>query len=407
MSIHAKETALSKSSTVRSPRSWRIWATAWMVTAVFILSNSATPLYVYWQRNIGFSNGTLTLVFAAYIVGLLLTLLFAGQLSDRFGRKTVLFPGLTAAVLACLLFATASSVTVLLTARFLSGIAVGVIVSAGMASVVDVGVPNRRQLASLAASVAMVLGAGLGPLLAGVLAVALSQPVVPIFAVELAVLATAFVVAGTLPKRRIHSRQQNNWRLHLPSVPKVNQLDLAFGIAIFAPGITATSFVLSLGPSLLAKLLHVTSPLIAGGTACIMFLTATGVQFAVKKLHVRTIFLTGASAIILSMISVAVAINASVASLIVISAVLAGAGQGLGQLGGLTLISLHVPEHRRAEANAVLNIGGYIPAAILPVCTGYLIDVMGLTIGATAFAVILSVVAVSASLFVRTRLQKE
>ncbi|MED4229082.1 hypothetical protein [Neobacillus cucumis] len=63
--------------------------------------------------------------------------------------------------------------------------------------------------------------------------------------------------------------------------------------------------------------------------------------------------------------------------------------------------------HRRAEANAVLNIGGYIPAAILPVCTGYLIDVMGLTIGATAFAAILSVVAVSASLFVRTRLQRE
>lgn len=107
------------------------------------------------------------------------------------------------------------------------------------------------------------------------------------------------------------------------------------------------------------------------------------------------------------MISVAVAVNASVAPLIVISSVLAGAGQGLGQLGGLTLISLHVPEHRRAEANAVLNIGGYIPAAILPVCTGYLIDVMGLTIGATAFATILSVVAVSAALFVRTRLQKE
>lgn len=407
MSILDKETATtqSKSSAVRSPRSWRIWTTAWMVTAVFILSNSATPLYVHWQREIGFSNGTLTLVFAAYIVGLLVTLLIAGQLSDRFGRKPVLFPGLTAAVLACLLFATASSVTALLIARFLSGIAVGVIVSAGMASVVDVGGPNRRQLASLAASVAMVLGAGLGPLLAGALAVTLARPVVPIFVVELAVLATAFLVAGTLPKRHIHSNQQNNWRLHLPSVPKANRLDLAFGIAIFAPGITATSFVLSLGPSLLSKLLHVTNPLIAGGTACVMFLTATGVQFAVKKLHVRTIFLIGVTATILSMFSIAVAVNASVAALLVISAVLAGAGQGLGQLGGLTLIGLHVPEHRRAEANAVLNIGGYIPAAILPICTGYLIDVTGLALAATAFAATLSAVAVAAALFVRTRLQ--
>ncbi|WP_205516746.1 hypothetical protein [Paenibacillus sp. SYP-B3998] len=65
---------------------------------------------------------------------------------------------------------------------------------------------------------------------------------------------------------------------------------------------------------------------------------------------------------------------------------MAGTGQGLGQLGGLTLIGLHVPEHRRAEANAILNIGGYIPAAVLPICTGYLIDAKGLAVGATAFA---------------------
>ncbi|MFC4618946.1 MFS transporter [Camelliibacillus cellulosilyticus] len=407
MSTYGNETTQSKSSEFQSPRSWRIWTTAWMVTAVFILSNSTTPLYVHWQREIGFSNGMLTLVFAAYIVGLLITLLVAGQLSDRFGRKLVLFPGLIAAVFACLLFATASSVTVLLIGRFLSGMAVGVIVSAGMASVVDVGGPSRRQSASLTASVAMVLGAGLGPLFAGVLAVTLDRPVVPIFGVELVVLVTAFVVTGTLPKYRVHFHKQNNWSLNLPSVAKINRLDLAFGIAVFAPGITATSFVLSLGPSLLSKLLHVTSPLIAGGTACIMFLTATGVQFVVKKLHVRTIFLMGASATIISMVSIAVAVNTSVAVFLVISAVLAGAGQGLGQLGGLSLIGLHVPEHRRAEANAVLNIGGYIPAAILPVCTGYLIDATGLAIGATAFAVMLSVVAFGAALFVRSQLRRD
>ncbi|MEK1854253.1 MAG: hypothetical protein AAAC48_20900 [Phyllobacterium sp.] len=44
------------------------------------------------------------------------------------------------------------------------------------------------------------------------------------------------------------------------------------------------------------------------------------------------------------------------------AAVFAGAGQGLGQLEGLTLIGTHVPTNRRAEANAVLNIGGgYVP----------------------------------------------
>lgn len=379
---------------------WRMWSAAWMVTAVFILSNSATPLYVHWQREMGFSTGTLTVIFAAYIAGLLAALLIAGQLSDRYGRKPVLLPGLAAALLACFLFATASSIAVLGIARFLSGIAVGVIVSAGMASVVDLGGPDRRRAASLAASVAMVLGAGLGPLLAGTLAQTLAQPVVLIFTVELVVLASALVVAGTLPLRRIPNHATQDWRLHLPSVPAANRRHLALGIAVFAPGITATSFVLSLGPSLLSNLLHVTSPLIAGGTACIMFLAATGVQFAVKNLRVRTILLMGAIATILSMVSMATAVNASLAALLVVSAILAGVGQGLGQLGGLTLIGIHVPEHRRAEANAVLNIGAYVPAGLLPICTGYLINLAGLMTGATTFAAVLSTAAAAAALYV-------
>jgi MFS family permease len=376
-----------------------------MVTAVFILSNSATPLYMHWQHEMGFSNGTLTLVFAAYIAGLLSTLLVAGQLSDRFGRKALLLPGIIAAVVSCILFATASTVIILLSARFLSGIAVGVIVTAGMASVVDAADPNQRKSAALAASVAMVLGAGLGPLLSGVLAGTVSQPVVPIYLIQLAILMSAFSVAASLPARRTKKLEKRS--LRMPSIPAANRTHLALGIAVFAPGISATSFILSLGPSMLAKLLAVTSPLVAGGTACLMFLTATGIQFALKKLPIRTIFLIGAAATILSMVCMTGAVNTSIALLLVLAAIFAGAGQGLGQLGGLTLIGLHVPEERRAEANAVLNIGGYIPAALLPVSTGYLIDLAGLSTGAAVFAAILAAAAAAGGLFVFKRLNSK
>lgn len=400
----------SSDSNSPSPRNWQMWAAAWMVTAVFILSNSPTPLYVHWQEQLSFSSGTLTVIFAVYIIGLLVTLLVAGQLSDRYGRRPVLIPGLLAAIVACVLFATASSIFALGIARFLTGIAVGVIVSAGMASVVDMGGADRRR-ASLVASAAMVFGAGLGPLLAGTMAQFFNNPIVPIFAIELVILASAIAVAGMLPLRKMPNHDGGSMhlpeKLHLPKVPASNRRHLAWGIAVFAPGITATSFVLSLGPSLLAKLLDVHSPLIAGGMACAMFLTATGVQFIVSRLRLRSIFLLSAISTILAMLSLGVAINTSMPVLLVIASLFAGAGQGLGQLGGLTLIGTHVPDNHRAEANAVLNIGGYIPAGLLPVGTGYLIDIVGLGFGATVFAAALACAAAMAGVFILRTLHRD
>lgn len=366
-----------------------VLSAAYVVTAVFILSNSPTPLYVRWQHSIGFGSGTLTLIFAAYILGLLLTLLVAGQISDHFGRKHVLLPGLIAGLIAAVLFITATGVTTLIIARLLTGISVGIVVSAGMAAVVDAAGPHRAVAARLA-SVAMVLGAGLGPLLAGIFAQTLDHPVPWTFGIEIVLLALA--VAAVLLVRsttHTHSADRGPFRLHLPTVPDHYRRYVAYGIAIFGPGITATSFVLSLGPSLLSRQLGVTSPLVAGGTACGMFLVATAVQFAVARLEVRTIFAAGATATALSMILLITAVNADQAVLLILSALLAGAGQGLGQLGGLTLIGLHVPATSRAQGNALMNIGGYVPAGILPLAAGYLIDATSIPTAATIFGAVL------------------
>ncbi|MFP1983316.1 MFS transporter [Lonsdalea quercina] len=374
-----------------------LWAAGGVVTVVLMLSNSPTPLYLHWQQQLGFSSGMLTVIFALYIAGLLGTLLVAGQLSDRYGRKLVLMPGLLAALVACLLFASASSIVMLAIGRLLTGIAVGVIVSAGMAAVVDVGGAEHKRLAALLASVAMVLGAGLGPLLAGGLAQTLAQPVLPIFGVEMLVLLCALGTVGWLPLRRPVA--SGPARIRLPTVPEANRRQVACGIATFGPGITATSFVLSLGPSLLSLLLDERSPLLAGGMACAMFLTATGVQFAVRRWPIPRIFAASAVATVLSMVGLALAIHASLVLALVASALLAGAGQGLGQLGGLTLIGLHVPDSHRAQANAILNIGGYIPAGLLPVAAGYLVDAVGLASGATLFALVLTAAALAGGIW--------
>ncbi|KOX00711.1 MFS transporter [Streptomyces sp. NRRL B-1140] len=368
---------------------WWVWLTAWPVTAVFVLSNAATPLYVLWQRDIGFSKGTLTVVFAFYIVGLLGSLLMSGVVSDRLGRKAVLLPALALALAACAIFATATSVAALIVARLFTGIAVGAVVSAGMAAVTDVAGPGRKRLAALLASCAMVFGAGLGPLLAGVLSETLPAPTATVFVVEAVLLFTAVLAVLHMPVRRPAARGEGAW-LRVPGVPHGNGIHLTLGIAVFAPGITATSFVLSLGPTLLTELLGTTSRIVAGSMAFVMFLAATGVQFAVQKLPRRTILTAGAISTTLSMAALIAAVHASSVVLLVASALLAGAGQGMGQLGGLSLLNSTVPAQRLAEANAALNVGGYIPAGLLPVSTGYLMDAVGLPAGTTLFGTVLT-----------------
>ncbi|MEU5647473.1 MFS transporter [Streptomyces milbemycinicus] len=388
-------TATTAATAAEPPPRREVWLAAWPVTAVFILSNTATPLYVLWQNELGFSSGMLTVVFACYIVGLIAALLVAGVVSDRVGRKPVLLPALALGIVASVLFATAGSIVALAIARLLSGVAVGSIVSAGMAAVTDVAGPDRKRLAALLASTAMVLGAGLGPLLAGVLSEALPGPTVTVFLVEIALLVLAVLAVVRMPLRRPAAAPRPGAWVRVPSVPRANRVHLLLGIVVFAPGITSTSFVLSLGPSLLADLLGTTSRVVAGATAFVMFTAATAVQFAVRRLRVGAILAAGAASTVGAMASLALAVQLSSTPLLALAAVLAGAGQGMGQLGGLTLISAHVPAARLAEANAALNVGGYVPAGLLPVAVGYLSDAVGLSRGTTVFSAVVAAAALA------------
>ena len=101
----------------------------WVVAAAFLVnmgfSAVPTPLYVLYQRRDHFSTITLTVVFAAYAVGVIASLFFGGHLSDWIGRKRMLVPALLVNVLSGLIFILAPSLPGLLTARIVSGVSVG------------------------------------------------------------------------------------------------------------------------------------------------------------------------------------------------------------------------------------------------------------------------------------------
>lgn len=390
-------------------RRW-MWLAAWPVVAALALSNEPAPLYVLWQGRFGFSAATITLIYAAYIAGLLVTLTFAGTLADRYGRKPVLLPGLTLSLTAAVLFATAQSVAVLGVARLLSGFAVGAVLAAGMAAVADLAPPGQKQLGGLIASASMVGGAALGPMLAGVLSETLPHPTTLVFVVQAGLLAVALAVVVRMPLARPGALpggaadagpgdggaedpapRRARRLVRIPSVPRPHRRTLLMSLAVLAPGMTATGFVLSLGPSLLAELLDSDNRALAGGMIFLLFAAATGVQFAVRTLRVRVLFILGAVLTTAGMVALVLATALTSVPLLLAAAVLAGLGQGSAQLGGLSTLSARIPGTRLAEANAALTGGGYLMAGVLPVAAGYLSDALGLTTGTTVFGIAVAV----------------
>ena len=63
------------------------WLVSYAVLILFVGTTIPTPLYRVYQDHLGFSSGTLTLIFAVYVLALVPSLLLFGQVSDQVGRR--------------------------------------------------------------------------------------------------------------------------------------------------------------------------------------------------------------------------------------------------------------------------------------------------------------------------------
>jgi MFS family permease len=51
-------------------------------------------LWTLYQQRDGFDTFMITIVFAAYALGVIVSLFFAGRLSERFGRRAIMLPSI-------------------------------------------------------------------------------------------------------------------------------------------------------------------------------------------------------------------------------------------------------------------------------------------------------------------------
>jgi hypothetical protein len=84
-----------------------------------------TPLYQEYQNHFGLTPFRLTMIFATYVLCLLLALMTVGSLSDFLGRRPAILSALAMNVAAMIVFMTADSAAALIVARAVQGFATG------------------------------------------------------------------------------------------------------------------------------------------------------------------------------------------------------------------------------------------------------------------------------------------
>ena len=332
-------------------------------------SSAPTPLYATYQAKWGFSDLTVTVIFAVYAVAVLASLLVFGSLSDHIGRKPLLIAGLGGQVLVMLIFAFAGNLDVLLAARVLQGLATGAALGAIGAGLVDLH-PAHGPVANASALMA---GTASGSLLSALFVQLLPAPteLVYLFLSGVFALQAAGVALIAETSTRVPGvRRALSPKLELPA-------DVRGALLIATPVLIAVwtlgGFYASLGPSL-ADLVAGSHSMILGGAA--LFLLAGSGSVTVLAFHqveARRFALLGALAIMVGSALLLAGIAARSLPLFALGIFPAGAGFGAGFQGGLRTVVARAEPHQRSGVISVVYVISYLSLGLPAVLAGLLV----------------------------------
>src|SRR6187402_3117394 len=97
-------TTLTLTPSTRLAHGTGFWVIAAAFLAVMAFSTVPTPLYALYQARDGFATVLVTVIFAAYALGVMVSLYLAGHVSDWLGRRRVILAAIVVELVAAVLF---------------------------------------------------------------------------------------------------------------------------------------------------------------------------------------------------------------------------------------------------------------------------------------------------------------
>ncbi|MDI3385021.1 MFS transporter [Streptomyces sp. B-S-A8] len=365
----------------RTDRTGHRWLPAGFAVAVAGWgANQFTPLSVVYRTQEQWPAVSVAAMFTTYLLGLLPGLLLGIPAAGRFGRRRAVRPALAlTAAASALLAAAAVEPGVVYVSRLATGLAAGVLLTAGTSWLQELSAGSGRPNARLRrATWATGGGFAAGALTAGAVAEWLPSPMV-LPAVVHALLAVAALAATrrtpeTAPPfagGRPEPFAAPLWRGALRH-PRFVRVVLPASPAVF----TAATVAYVVLPPLVADRVPGYAPLFSGLVTALTLGTGILVQPLADRLdHARSARATLAAmlAVIGGLLVSALAVYGKSARLVLVAAVLLGAGYGLTLVSGLREIERLAPPKDRTSAASLYQgaaHSGFVTPLLLSLTAG-------------------------------------
>ncbi|PPG64714.1 MFS transporter [Rathayibacter sp. AY2B7] len=384
------------------PHRHGFWVIAVAFLTVMAFSTVPTPLYAIYQQRDGFPAFVVTVVFAAYAVGVVASLFLAGHVSDWLGRRRVLLASILVEVLAAAVFLLWPDVPGLILARLLTGLGVGALTATATAHLSElraVARPEEGPGTSRAVSALVNMGGlALGPLVGGVFAVTVREPLVVPYAVFLVLLVVLGIGVALVPETVERREVLPAYRPQRLAVPAASRgVFLSAAVGAFA-GFAVFGLFTSLAPTFLAARFGETSHLEAGEVSFGVFAAGAVAQLVSIRLSSRTALRLAAVALTAGLLLVATGAVIVSVSAFIIGGVLAGAGVGLLFRLALGVAGSLATDETRGEVLAAVFLAAYLGLAVpvlaigaalallpaVPVLLGFVAVVLVLVLAAIA-----------------------
>ncbi|MER6075617.1 MFS transporter [Streptomyces sp. NPDC001817] len=383
-------------ATQSCPRRQSFALHASILVGLLAASSAPTPLYTLYQAEWHFSALTVTVVFSAYALALLVALLAVGTLSDYLGRRPVLAGALLAEAAAMAVFATAHGVAELIAARIIQGLATGAASGAAGAALLDFEYPGRPGRAALANSVTPVSGMAAGVLASTALVQYAPAPTHTVYLVLLA-LFTAQAAALALTPETAHPHP-GAWRSLRPRIaiaPSARRTML-----LTAPGVTAAwalgGFYSSLGPGL-ARTIDPLAPRAVGGLLFFALSSAAALAVVAARTLPASTAHTGGAAMLIpgALLTLSSPYQHSLVALFA-GTVLSGVGFGAVTQGTLRQLLSRSAADESAGTLAAYYVLSYLAMSIPAILAGVLTNRYGLTTAVSLYGATVVLLALTA-----------